>query len=54
MAQQDPGRVVCLVESDGTSEVSNGFIMVPPQTVEVTCRFRGGGVTMTKYIYELT
>ena len=37
MAQEDPGRVVCLVQPDGPAEICNGLIMVSSKAVEVAC-----------------
>ena len=37
MPEQDPRRVVCLVETNGPPEVGNGLVVVSTQTVEVAC-----------------
>ena len=36
--EQDPGRVVRLVETNGPPKVGNGLVVVSTQTVEVACR----------------
>ena len=37
VAEEDPGRVVCLVQPDGTAKICNGLIMVTSKAVEVAC-----------------
>ena len=36
VAKEDPGRVVSRVESNRSSEVGYGFVVVPTETVEIT------------------
>ena len=42
VAQEDPGRVVDLVQPDSPSEIRNGLIVVSTKTVEVACSIYSG------------